>query len=195
MENKERIVVACEGNTIETMDWAQGITLHKKALKRGKKKGKKLAVKPLSSHIQSQFVAGSMFTVFIVVYLYVTRHIPSFVRTAVAAYIIGLVILHFSLGFSLRKAMHQIRQKYREKHTGGDIIFDSFGIEDRELSGKTVRLSWSEYELCVITNQVITMLLGHMLYVIPYTDEVSRQIVQALGTFGKADTVIDCRRA
>lgn len=190
MENKERIVVACEGTTIETMDWALGIVRHKKALK----KGKKTAIKPLSSHIQSQFVSGSMFTVFIVAYLYLTRHTPSFIRTAVAAYITVLVILHFSLGFSLLKAMHQIRQKYREKHTGGDIIFDSFGIEDRELSGKTVRLGWSEYELCVITNQVITMILGHMLYVIPYTNEVSRQIVQALAEFGKADTVIDCRR-
>ena len=47
--------------------------------------------------------------------------------------------------------------------------------------------------MCVITNQVITLMLGNLLYVTPYKEEVCRQLVQALEYYGKADTIIDCR--
>lgn len=190
MENEERIVVACEGNTKESMDWAQGISLHKNALK----KGKKQTLKPLSSHVQHHFVFGGMFALFVALFLFGTRSNPSSVRTAIAAFNFCVVVMHIALGLTLKKVLDKVRKDYQVNHTGGDIIFDSFGIEDRELSGKTVRLSWKEYEMCVITNQVITLMLGNWLYVTPYKEEVYGQLVQALEYYGKADTIFDYRQ-
>lgn len=190
MENKERIVVACEGNTAESMDWAQGIPLHMNALK----KGKKTTLKPLSSHIQSHFIRGILFAALVAVLLYVTRRNPSHIRTVIIILELGISAMHFFLGFTLKKILDKVRKDYQAKHTGGDIIFDSFGIEDRELSGKTVRLGWPEYELCVITNQVITLMLGNMMYVTPYREDVCGQLAQALEYYGKAETIIDCRK-
>ena len=189
MENEKRIVVTCEGNTAESMDWAQGIVLHKNALK----KRKKQTIKPLSSHVQHHFVFGGMFALFLALYLFDTRSNPSSVRTAIAALNFGVVVMHIALGLTLKKALDKVRKDYCEEHAGGDIIFDSFGIEDREPSGKTVRLGWKEYEMFVITNQVMTLILGNMLFVTPYQEEVCMQLTQALEYYGKADTIIDCR--
>ena len=91
----------------------------------------------------------------------------------------------------LRSQQQKLLKDYAQPHPGGRLIFDDYGIEDTTSDGRSMRLPWAEYELCVITPEVLVLALGNIMYFMPARPELADQITCALAHFGKAGSVID----
>ena len=86
-----------------------------------------------------------------------------------------------------RKSWTQFREGNRPD---GTVTFTASGIREWNASGHTERLTWEQWDCCIISREVIVLTFHQpMLVLLPYTQESESTVVQALNAFGKQDTI------
>ena len=193
MDTADRIEIAYAGNTADHLDLAQGIMAHRKSIQKGKK-WKDLR---FSAIVRRTFVRAGVFAALSGLLALmmcfnlsrgVTVHVYHIVVLTLEA---GYTLFLLWCALTLRKQQQKFLLDYAQPHPGGRLVFDGYGIEDTSSDGRSMRLPWAEYELCVITPEVLVLVLGNIMYFMPAREETVKQVVCALAHFGRAGSVID----
>lgn len=199
MDTAERMEIAYEGNAADHLDLALGIMTHKKSIQKGK--GRKWKNLRYSAVVRRTFVRAGVFAVLsallaAVMLLNVAIGLAvSAVDAVVLALEIGYALFLLWAALTMRGQLKKRMRDYAQQHPDGKLVFDGYGIEDTVSDGRSSRLPWAEYELCVITPEVIVLALGSIMYFMPAQPETAAQVVAALAHFGRDRSVFDLRRA
>lgn len=81
---------------------------------------------------------------------------------------------------------------FKAKDVPGEsfLCVDETGIRDSDQNGNEWKFLWSNYQSSVITNEVIILFRHDNIYhILPYTEELSRELTEALVELGKGDTI------
>lgn len=195
MDTADRIEIAYEGNTADHLDLAQGIMAHRKSLQKGKK-WKDLR---FSAIVRRTFVRAGVFAALTsLLALMMCFNVAAGVRIRPFHIVVltleaGYTLFLLWCALTLRSQQRKLMRGYAQPHPGGRLVFDRYGIEDASSDGRSMRLPWAEYELCVITPEVLVLALGNIMYFMPARSETAEQTVAALAHFGQAGSVMDLR--
>ena len=196
----ERIEITYEGNAADHLDLALGIMAHRKSIQKGK--GKKWRNLRYSAIVRRTFVRAGVFAALSVLlaveFLLLNTGFGtevSVVDAAILALEIGYTLFLLWAALTQRGELQKRMRDYAQQHSGGKLFFDDYGIEDTSSDGRSMRLPWAEYELCVITPEVLVLTLGNILYFMPAQPETAAQVIAALAHFGKSASVFDLRDA
>ena len=193
MDTADRIEITYEGNTADHLDLAQGIMAHKKSLQKGKR-WKDLR---FSAIVRRTFVRAGVFAVLTSLLALMMCFNLSRGMTVFSYHIVILVLeAGYTLfllwcALTLRSQQQKLLKDDAQPHPGGRLVFDSYGIEDTSSDGRSMRLPWAEYELCMITPEVLVLALGNIMYFMPARAETVKQVTCALAHFRQAGSVID----
>lgn len=200
MENQQRIIVPYSGNTLEQIDWAQGAAAFKKSIRKGKTR----RVTSLSNLINKTRRRAIQFFILGVIVLLLA--IPMIVEAmyaeplyilfhmAVILYEFGLSFFHIWLYLNMKKSWKRIQDSSQLPSRGGRLFFDDYGIEDTTNEGRSARLPWRDYEMCVIIHDTIVIMMSGIINYLPADRETEIAVRDALAAYGKADTIFDCRQ-
>ena len=199
MDTSERIEIAYAGNAADHLDLALGIMTHKKSIQKGK--GRKWKNLRYSAVVRRTFVRAGVFAALSVLLaaamllnISVGLEIPT-VHAVILALEIGYTLFLLGAAITMRGQLKKHLCNYAQRHPGGKLVFDGYGIEDTVSDGRSMRLPWAEYELCVITPEVIVLALGSIMYFMPAQPETAAQVIAALAHFGRDEGVFDLREA
>ena len=194
MKEENRIIIPYQGNTIEHLDWAQGAINYKKQIRKGHCK----RIPSLTGLIRRTKIRSIVFLSLGVLLLLLA--IPLHCLGAdVSAFYIVVMMYEFGYGGFLLWVVQNMKQAWKRSQsaadcTSGRLIFDDNGIEDTTEAGKSVRLLWNDYEMCIIIRDTLVIVMGSIFYFMPAAPETELAVRSALAAYGKADTIYDCRK-
>lgn len=102
-------------------------------------------------------------------------------------------IFELLLALSYRRSYSNAWKQFHERsgHTGR-IIFDEVGIQMCRDNGTEMKVLWSDYDGCFITDEVIVLPLKiPMMFLLPYTPESVLTVRYALEHYGYGDTIYE----
>lgn len=195
MDTADRIEVAYESNTSDHLDLAQGIMAQRKSIVKGRRR-KNLRYSAIVRRIYVRagvFAALSiLLAAMMCINIAVGVRIQPFhivVLTLEAGYTLFLLWCALTLHSQQRKLM----RGYAQPHPGGRLVFDRYGIEDASSDGRSMRLPWEEYELCVITPEVLVLAMGSIMFFVPAAPQTVSRVIDVLTRSGRAGSIRDLR--
>lgn len=175
-------------NTDELFDMAQGIGARKKYIVKGRRKIRKFTAITNTLVWRGLALILVSFLGQIMVSMY---DLESIIYDFYSFGLCAGVIL-FAVGIYNRIMYQKFLKKYKSKQNHkGTILFDEFGVKDITEDGGEVKFVWSEYQNCVICENVIVLLFDSpIVFLISNKDEYANTICEGLSNYGKEDSII-----
>lgn len=193
MNHQNRIIIPYHANAIEHLDWAQGAVSYKKKIKKGRRK----RIPSLTGIIRKTQIRAFVFLSLGILLLLLA--IPLMLLGAeVSTFHIIVTMYEFGYSFFLFWFVSTMKRAWKKSQSAADcssgyLIFDDNGIEDTTETGKSVRLLWNDYEMCIIIQNTLVVVMGSIFYFVPAAPETEQAVRSALAKYGREDTFFDCR--